>query len=130
MVVSPIKKKQGQYCCAYGCRNKPAEKKGGLCHKHYERKRREIDPVATRYKQFKGNAKKRGIGFFITLEQFRRFCDRTGYIKQKGRRGFAATLDRRCNFHGYYIWNLQILTLRANASKGNRHAGDNFECPF
>ena len=56
-----------------------------------------------------------------------------GYLK-KGVRGLAATVDRRCNIHGYHLWNMQIMTNRANASKGNRFQGDNFNgpnyCPF
>lgn len=130
MVLSDKKKKDGRYCCAYGCTNEPIKKKGGLCHKHYERRMRTRNPVETRYKQFKGNARRRGIVFTITLSQFRKFCDRTGYIKQKGRRGYSATIDRLCNAHGYHIWNIGIKTNRANSSKGNRFNGDKFECPF
>lgn len=125
MELSPIKKAAGIYCCAYACKNKPVPKKGGLCHKHYTRKRRELDPVGTRYGQMKGKAKQRGIGFYFTLEEFRKWCKAKGYLK-KGVRGFSATIDRRCNLHGYYLWNMQIMTSRANASKGDRFSGDNF----
>ena len=127
MVLSPAKKKAGLFCCAYACSNDPIHKKGGLCHKHYSRKIRETDPVLARYGQFKGNAKKRRKDFSITLEEFRSFCDRTGYIITKGRRGKAATIDRRCNSQGYHIWNIQILTLSQNSSKG---AGSSGDCPF
>ena len=129
MKISEKKKKDGVYCCAFGCKAPPEKKKGGLCHKHYARKMREKDPVTTRYSQAKQKAKSRGIEFSLTLEWFRKFCERTGYLS-KGYRGFSATLDRRCNVHGYHSWNIQILSNRANASKGNRHSGDNFKCPF
>lgn len=127
MVLSPAKKRTGRYCCAYACTNEPIARKGGLCHKHYARKLREKDPVAVRYNQFKNNAKTRGKVFSITLDEFRGFCARTGYIVKKGRRGKAATIDRRCNAHGYHIWNIQILTLSQNSSKG---AGSSQDCPF
>lgn len=130
MKTSLSKKNKGVFCCACRCKNKPVEKLGGLCPKHYWQKRRKIDPVYCRYNQFKGNAKKRGKDFTITLEEFRKFCQRTGYLIVKGRRGQNATIDRRCNAHGYHIWNIQILTLSQNASKGAGFSGDNFECPF
>lgn len=130
MRISPVKKKEGRYCCAYGCSNEPIEKKGGLCHKHYRRKQRERDPVQIRYNGFRGNAKKRGKEFNITLNEFRSFCERTGYIVKKGMRGQNATIDRRCNAQGYHIWNIQILSNSANAKKGDRFNGDNFDCPF
>lgn len=118
MVISEIKKKKGDFCCAYGCSNKPIKKKGGLCHKHYRRKRREEDPVGVRYNNFKGNAKKRNIPFDITLDEFRSFCQKTGYIITKGKRGQNATIDRINNSKGYTIDNIQLLTNRQNASKG------------
>ena len=130
MKISQAKKDKGVLCCAYGCNNKPADKKGGLCHKHYARKLRTDKPIQVRYSQAKQKAKSRGLEFTISIEWFRKFCQRTGYLTVKGRRGQNATLDRRCNMHGYHEWNIQILTNRANASKGNRFKGDNFDCPF
>lgn len=128
--ISISKKKEGHFCCAYACRNKPVKKKGGLCHKHYARKVRELDPVQSRYNQFKGNARKRNKEFTITIEEFRHFCKRTGHIITKGNRGQNATIDRRCNAHGYHLWNIQLLTNRQNARKGGGFNGDEFDCPF
>jgi hypothetical protein len=125
MELSKNKKKAGVFCCAYACSNKPAPKKGGLCHKHYARKLRERDPVSARFNQFKGNATRRGKEFGISLEEFRQFCEETGYLKN-GYRGYSATIDRVDNRRGYFIDNIQLLSNRANASKG---ASEN-ECPF
>lgn len=123
--ISEAKKQQGRFCCAYGCTNKPVKKKGGLCHKHFARKRREEDPIGTRFNQFKGNAKVRNKEFTITLDEFRQFCKDTGYLIEKGKRGKNATIDRIKNKFGYHIWNIQLLTLRQNSSKG---CSD--DCPF
>ena len=122
--ISEAKKKAGRLCCAYACRNEPIKKKGGLCHKHFARKRREKDPVYSRYNQFKGNATKRNKPFEITLQQFRDFCNKTGYCIEKGKRGQNATIDRINNKAGYSIDNIQLLTNRQNASKGSK------DCPF
>lgn len=122
------KKLEGNYCCAYSCSNEPSEKKGGLCHKHYARKLRELTPKKVRYSQMKQKAKTRNIAFSLTLEQFFTLCKNTGYLS-KGQRGQNATIDRRCNFQGYHLFNLQVISNRANASKGSRHSGDKFSAP-
>lgn len=118
MKVSQAKKEKGVFCCAYGCGNTPYSKLGGLCPKHYRRKRKKIDPVGLRYNNFKKNAIRRGKDFTITLEQFRVFCKNTGYIIKKGMRGMNATIDRIDNNRGYHIDNIHLLTHKANCSKG------------
>ena len=135
--ISPAKKDLGVYCCAYACRNEPIKKKGGLCHKHYARKLREQDPVLVRWMQAKGKAKQRNKPWSITLDQFRDFCNQTGYLVKKGRRGQNSTIDRIDNNKGYTIDNIQLLTNRQNASKGDKDINDvmndynnNKEIPF
>ena len=123
--ISAAKKTAGRFCCAYNCTSEPVYRKGGLCHKHYARKRRETDPIGTRYSQFKNNAGTRHKDFSITIEQFRQFCIDTGYLIVKGRRGKNSTIDRIKNEFGYHIWNIQLLTIRQNSSKG---CSD--DCPF
>lgn len=122
MVLSDAKKKAGIFCCAYGCANKPIAKKGGLCHKHYKRKRRKIDPIGVRYNDLVQSAKRRGKGVYFTLYEFRQWCEYTRYMS-KGNRGYSATLDRRCNAHDYHLWNLQIKSNIFNASKGSGFNG-------
>ena len=132
MKISDRKKKEGIYCCAYACSGKPIVKKGGLCHKHYARKLKERDPVGARFNQFKCKSTSRGIENSVTIKEFRAFCNKTGYIIKKGYRGKVATLDRVKNSEGYSIENIQIMTSRANSSKGNRDENgevDNY-CPF
>lgn len=116
-VTSDKKKKAGIHCCAYGCTSKPVARKGGLFHKHYRRKRNFVDPVYTRFENFKSNAVGRNIVFTITLQEFRDFCQRTGYIIKKGRRGRAYSVDRINNKFGYHIWNIQLLTMTQNIYK-------------
>jgi hypothetical protein len=140
--ISLDKKKKGVKCCAYACNNLPVKKLGGLCHKHYRRKRREIDPVYCRFNNFKGNAKRRNKPFNITLEEFRNFCKDTGYLITKGKRGQNATIDRIDNRKGYSIDNIQLLSNRMNARKGdtideetlediiNHSEGSNEDLPF
>lgn len=131
--ISQAKKDKGERCCAIACDNNPADHKGGLCHKHYARKRRALHPMETRYRQFKHNALARGHAFTITYNEFKDFCKDTGYLLVKGRRGMNATIDRIKNNHGYHIWNIQLLTLRANVNKwhqNDKHQDDANYCPF
>lgn len=115
--ISEPKKIEGIFCCAYGCKNKPNYKKLNMCHKHYARHRRMIDPIYDRYANFKNNALKRSKEFTITLEEFRKFCNDTGYIIKKGMRGRNCTIDRINNNEGYHIWNIQILSMNKNIEK-------------
>lgn len=129
MVISEDKKNKGVFCCAYHCNNKPVKRLGGLCYKHYRRKRKELDPVGERYQQMKSKAKQRGKDFYITLSEFRKFCEDTGYILKKGFRGKAASVDRKINSKGYSIDNIELLTLRQNINK--YFTQDRYEdCPF
>jgi hypothetical protein len=126
--ISQSKKEKGILCCAHSCNNKPIKRKAGLCHKHYARKMRELKPEKVRYSQMKQKAKSRNIPFSLTLDELEILCKNTGYLN-KGKRGQNATVDRRCNFQGYHLFNLQIVHNRYNASKGNSHSGSNFERP-
>jgi len=127
--ISEHKKKEGKYCCAFNCKNTPVSKKGGLCHAHYRRKRKVIDPVYDRYNSFKTSAKQRGKEFNISLKEFRAFCQETGYVINKGYRGKVASVDRVINSLGYSIDNIQMLSIRANINK--YHQEDRFaDVPF
>lgn len=114
--ISEAKRKAGLYCCAYACTGKPNEKKRGLCHKHWARLRKDVDPVYDRYNHFKNNALKRKKEFTITLDEFREWCNKVGYL-QNGKRGKNATVDRIDNNRGYHIDNIQLLTNRQNVKK-------------
>lgn len=126
--ISEAKREAKKECCAYGCKNTPNERKKGLCHKHYHRYRKIQDPVYDRYFNFRGNALKRCKDFTITLEEFREFCQRTGYIIKKGMRGKNCTIDRIKNNFGYHIWNIQIKSNLANIKK--YHTFDKFDTDY
>lgn len=129
MVLVESKKNTG-ICIAHSCVNNSCKKKGELCHRHYKIRMKKRDPVYVRYNEFKSNAKKRSIEFSVTIQQFRNFCIKNNYIIKKYNRGKNMTIDRRCNVHGYHIWNMQILTMLQNQRKSTKHSGDNFDCPF
>ncbi len=118
---SEAKRQAGLQCCAYGCKNKPCSKKKGMCHTHYARHLRIKDPVYDRFKNFRGNALRRGKPFEITLQEFRDWCAGNGYCLQKGKRGRNCTIDRIRNWEGYNIHNIQIKSNEANVRKYHDH---------
>ncbi len=115
--ISENKKQEGVFCCALRCKKPAVHRKRNLCHAHYHRYRRIIDPIYDRYVNFKRNALNRKKDFTISLQEFRYFCEKTGYIIKKGMRGRICSVDRIENQHGYHIWNIQLKTALANTKK-------------
>lgn len=115
--ISEAKKQAGVFCCAYACTNKPAPRQAGLCYKHYQRKRRLLDPIAFRYNQWRQKCKQRKKPNNVSLQQFRDFCKETGYLIVKGKRGKNATIDRPNNLQGYTLENMDLLTNMQNIRK-------------
>lgn len=75
-------------------------------------------PLEYCYQTLRNNAKRRGIAFQLTLDQFREFCYLTKYIKRKGVYKNCYTIDRKRNWEGYNIDNIAIMRNDKNASKG------------
>jgi len=114
-VIIPTKKHKG-LCVAYRCKAKHTPR-DRFCSKHRHRYRKEADPVKYTYQTLKSNARRRGKVFTITLEYFRKFCEDTGYLQNKGRYAKAASIDRKDHTKGYEPGNLQILSLADNSAK-------------
>ncbi len=64
-------------------------------------------------------AKARKIPFTITLDQFKDFCRRTGYLALRGKDPTSATVDRIDHDEGYHIWNIQVLSHAQNSRNGH-----------
>lgn len=110
------KKKRG-LCIQKGCSNPGNSKKAHLCHKHYHNRRKQLDPAGHCFEILKSNAKRRGHEFGITIEQWREWCDKTGYIKKKGRLASCITVDRIDPTRGYFIDNIQPMRNSDNVRK-------------
>ena len=97
------------------CRNKI--KTGKHCSSCRSKKSRQANPVKYAYMNLKHNAKKRGVLFTITFEQFKDWCVKVKYIGFSGRSADSLTIDRRYNDIGYHIDNIQVLTKTNNVVK-------------
>lgn len=95
-------------------------KRCGLCNYCKVLKWRKEHPIEYAYQKLRGNAKRRGKEFTITLEDFKKFCYETEYIMRKGRTKISYSIDRIDDNKGYVPGNLQPLTVSENSKKERR----------
>ena len=110
--------KDKNLCKAHGCKNKRT-KKDRFCSKHRHRYNKENNFVNYIFHIWKSNCRRRGKENTVSLEEFKKICEETGYLSGKGRRPESMTIDRIDSSKGYSIENMQILSLSINSSKGN-----------
>lgn len=104
--------------CACCLKNKAAHNRT-KCASCEKRLQREKYPVKAAYYDLRTNAKRRGIFFDLTLEQFEKFCFKTEYLQGKGKTAESYSVDRIIESKGYTDGNLQVLTLSENTQKEN-----------
>ncbi|MDB6117399.1 MAG: hypothetical protein JWO08_1180 [Verrucomicrobiaceae bacterium] len=75
-------------------------------------------PMKCRFDWVRSSARKRGIAFLLTLEQFTSWAEEVGYLEHCGVRGYHC--DRIDASKGYEAGNLRLLHYTANCSKGAR----------
>jgi len=78
------------------------------------------NPIGYAFNNLRCNAKRRGHEFAITLSEFREFCEKNGYIESKGRTKECLSIDRIDNDRGYFIDNIQVMTVSDNSIKADR----------
>lgn len=67
----------------------------------------------------RGRARRKGIEFSITLDQFRQWCETTGYLEKRGTKPESMTVGRINHDEGYHIGNIQPETHRYNSWMGH-----------
>jgi hypothetical protein len=75
------------------------------------------NPLRAAFKTVRNHAKERGKEFSLTFDQFKRFAEKTDYIRRKGKTSLSLQIDRIRNDGPYAIWNIQAITLRENTRK-------------
>lgn len=101
-------------CATPRCRNKrkPDRK---LCSKCNSRKWRQSKPITAAYHNLKTHAKERRIDFFLTIEEFTKFCNETNYHVLKGRNPDSVTVDRIHADGPYSYENIRPLDHHSNS---------------
>jgi hypothetical protein len=103
-------------CKSENCRRK-AQKNRTVCRPCRTVIERERDPIKYAYQNKKRNAKRDGIPFTLTLEEFTEFAIRTGYLAGKGRFKHSYHIDRIREWEGYHKDNIQVLDNSTNVRK-------------
>ena len=99
------------------CKKTHYRKDRNLCFKCKHEREKKRDPYGYHYRNLRSNAKRRGIGFSLTLDQFKEFCIRTEYLNGVGRSSESLTIDRIRSYEGYHKDNIQVLTNGDNVRK-------------
>jgi hypothetical protein len=115
--------KQPNICKAYRCKCEKGIKKR-FCDKHHARFQKEVNLAGYTYNLLKQNAKRRNKTFGLTLGQFKKFCEATGYLEMKGKKASSASIDCIDPSKGYVEGNIRVLSLSQNSSKGNRFSDE------
>jgi hypothetical protein len=100
-------------CNSIGCKRKAQH--GGLCYTCKSRRFRNKNPLEASYLNLKGNAKRRGIYFAVTLEYYKYFCEVNNYLTLRVTEDM--TIDRIEPELGYIDGNLQMLKRAVNSAK-------------
>jgi hypothetical protein len=103
-------------CITPGCKNK-ANKGRKLCWTCKSRRKKEMNPLAYWYDKFKNNARRRNKEVTITLNDFKEFCNQTGYDKLKGRTANCLSIDRIDPSQGYHKDNIRAITVSDNSKR-------------
>lgn len=64
------------------------------------------------------SARKRQLAFTITVQEFKTWCQQTGYLELRGQKPDDLTIDRIDWNEGYHIWNIRTLTHKENSEQG------------
>lgn len=109
-------------CKVKGCSRKISSRKnhkrGGFCRRCAEHRYKARHPYAYALNKLRNNARRRGIPFELTLEEFIMFCDLTDYMSASGRFADCLSIDRIDPKRGYTLDNIQAVTVSVNS----RHA--------
>lgn len=79
------------------------------------------NPVHAHWKRLKDRATRRKQEFTLTLEEFREFCQNTGYLDKVGNFKGAFHCDRKDPLRGYSKDNIRVLDGTENLSKGSTY---------
>lgn len=120
---APKASSKAEKCAGKWCRNKAAINNTGrrlrLCWKCRSRQLKERHPETYVLNAIRQKAKKRKLAFTITLAEFKKWCEETGYLQMRGTNPDSMTVDRIDHDKGYHIWNIRPLSHAENSENGH-----------
>lgn len=117
-------------CTTKNCRNNAAPQRT-ICEKCKSRLLKQKNPYLYYYNNLRNNARRRGKKFSLSFDEFKKFCDETGYLLLKGKNAGDASIDRIKDNEGYSYNNIRMITLSHNSYKNaTGREPDNDNCPY
>lgn len=110
-------------CATRGCVN-PRYEKMRLRHCKTCRERRydAAHPDRKKFRNLRASAKRRGIAFLLTFDEFLSFLAvNPRYLQRLGRSSRSLTIDRIDDGGAYAAGNIQLMTRGENSSKGKSY---------
>ena len=133
-------------CVTKWCRGNKAEKKTfytrqdgsrgysesrlNLCWKCRSRKLKKERPATYVLNMIRHSARKRGIPFDLTVDEFEGFCAQTAYLSGRGNKKGNLTVDRIDRRQGYSLNNIRVLSHAENSMQGTDNTPRRENCPF
>jgi len=118
--VSPkivAEKKRVGRCVCHGCRRRAETGQRKLrCTTCQSRLKRLIHDDRYAFENLRSSARKRGIEFLLSFDDFMEFVSVTGYLEQRGKDPHSLSIDRIKTDRPYMLGNLRILTYADNVS--------------
>lgn len=107
-------------------------KRESICQHCKSRQWRANNPILNAFKCIKSRAKRTGIAFSLTVQQFTTFCVVTGFVEKRGRSSGSLHIDRIDPAKGYEVGNIQVLTATQNIHKRDADLAQltDGDCPF
>lgn len=115
-----VKERTPGVCAVRFCTRRSRPQGDVLCHMHFMRRWRALNPDKAAYATLRAHAKYRRIPFSLKLEEFQKLAEETGYLDEKGTFKHNLHFDRIDPARGYCADNLQVVSCSENAAKGNR----------
>lgn len=112
-------------CFSKYCKGK--KQHGNYCYRCCKKKYAEKYPIKYAYQTLRGNAKRRGKEFTITLKDFEKFCIKTKILLGRGRTKDCYSIDRIKENLGYIPGNLQKLKVGENTAKYHKQVKYDWE---
>ena len=75
------------------------------------------NPELASFRHLEESAKRRGIQFLLTLQEFTTWGHAHNYFRSKGRRHHESSVDRIRQDGPYSLDNIQVLTISENSAK-------------
>lgn len=114
--IRPPSRRQRWRCQTKGCGNRrPAIRLN--CSTCRMLAWRANNPELASFRHLEESAKRRGIQFLLTLEEFTAWGHAHNYFRSKGRRTYESSVDRIRQDGPYSLDNIQVLTISENSAK-------------